>query len=210
MLIKIFLNLAKIGFFAIFFSGITAFVYEHTKPIIYKNIQEKEKKILKTIFNNYKYDKSIKYNCHITSNKLLGDKKRHRIWLIKRKNKLYGMIVESVALNGYSGSIKMIVGSNFSGKIFGVRVLEHRETPGLGDKIDLKISNWITFFSNKNIFDLIDRGKFALKKDGGIIDQFTGASITPRAVINQIKNSVIFISKQKDTQFLQTCNNEKK
>ncbi|WP_343152916.1 electron transport complex subunit RsxG [Buchnera aphidicola] len=203
-------NVIKIGFFAIFFSGITAFVYENTKPIIYKNVQEKQKKILKIIVNNEKDSKNIQYNCYVTSNKLLGDKKKHHIWIIKKKNELYGMIVESIALDGYSGSIKMIVGSDFLGKIFGVRILEHYETPGLGDKIDSKVSNWITYFSDMNVFSLISKGKFALKKDGGVIDQFTGASITPRAVINQIKNSVIFISKQKNSQFFETCNNKKK
>ncbi|WP_343153829.1 electron transport complex subunit RsxG [Buchnera aphidicola (Mindarus keteleerifoliae)] len=209
MLIKIFRNIAIIGFFSIIFSGLTAFVHENTKYIINSNIEKKEKENLRKIMNYNKYDNNINKNCYIISNKLLGDNKIHHVWLIKRKNKSYGMIVESVALNGYSGSIKMMVGSDFLGKIFGVRILEHHETPGLGDKIELKISNWITFFSGMNFFDLDTKGKFALKKDGGIIDQFTGASITPRAVINQIKNSVIFISNQKNIQYLQTCKNRK-
>ena len=95
---------------------------------------------------------------------------------------------ETTAPDGYSGNIRMLVGPTPAGEVLGVRVIEHHETPGLGDKIELRISNWILSFSNKwlkpdNLND------WAVKKDGGKFDQFSGATITPRAVVNQVRRS---------------------
>ena len=88
---------------------------------------------------------------------------------------------------GYNGNITLLIGiAPDQRTLLGVRVLEHKETPGLGDKIDTRISPWITQFAGKNL----DNTRFAVKKDGGDIDSFTGATITPRAVVNQI-NAVL-------------------
>jgi len=84
-----------------------------------------------------------------------------------------------------------LVGADFSGTVLGVRVTEHHETPGLGDKIELRISNWITYFAGKKIDGPAD-SHFAVKKDGGDFDQFTGATITPRAVVNAVKRTGIY------------------
>ena len=76
------------------------------------------------------------------------------------------------------------------GEVLGVRVIEHHETPGLGDKIELRISDWILSFTNQVIVpeSLKD---WAVKKDGGKFDQFSGATITPRAIVNQVKRSAL-------------------
>lgn len=87
---------------------------------------------------------------------------------------------------GYSGAIDLIVGVDTKGKVLGVRVIEHHETPGLGDKIEADKSNWIFSFTGKSLKNP-PPDKWKVKKDGGIFDQFTGATITPRGVVAGIK-----------------------
>ena len=121
----------------------------------------------------------------------LGLKNGGDIHLAKQDGKTVAIIIPAIAPDGYSGDIKMIVGVNVDGSIAGVRILSHTETPGLGDKIDLKKSDWITFFDGKSLTNPVG-SNWAVKKDGGEFDQLTGATITPRAVINQIKRALQF------------------
>lgn len=111
-----------------------------------------------------------------------------------RKNKQpAGLIFTITAPNGYSGDITMLMGVLPDDRISGVRVLKHKETPGLGDKIELNKNPWILEFNGRNVRDDNDP-RWAVKKDGGDFDQFTGATITPRAVVGAVKNALIFIN----------------
>ena len=94
-------------------------------------------------------------------------------------------ILPGVAPDGYSGNIALIVGVDIAGNISGVRVTAHKETPGLGDKIDLKKHDWILGFNGLSLGNP-PAGQWAVRKDGGQFDAFTGATITPRAVVGQI------------------------
>ena len=94
-------------------------------------------------------------------------------------------ILPALATDGYSGDIRFLVGIDRDSEITGVRVIEHRETPGLGDKIDIKKSDWILSFNGKALNN--PQGGWAVQKDGGEFDAFTGATITPRAMVNRIK-----------------------
>lgn len=100
-------------------------------------------------------------------------------------------IVPAVAPDGYSGDIKLIIGINRDGSVAGVRALSHSETPGLGDKVDLKKSDWVLGFNGKSLADPKPEG-WTVKKDGGEFDQFTGATITPRAVVRQVRKVLEF------------------
>ena len=92
---------------------------------------------------------------------------------------------------GYSGTISLIMGVAADGKILGVRVLAHSETPGLGDKIEEKKDDWIFSFNGHSL-DNTSNQEWAVKKDGGRFDQFSGATITPRAVVKAIKEGLEF------------------
>ncbi len=97
------------------------------------------------------------------------------------------------------------MGADFSGNVLGARVTEHHETPGLGDKIELRVSDWITRFSGKKV-ESADDGFWAVKKDGGGFDQFTGATITPRAVVNAVKRTAVYLKTlPEDMQDLPQC-----
>jgi electron transport complex protein RnfG len=106
-------------------------------------------------------------------------------------------IIPSITPEGYSGDIGMIVGVNFDGSVAGVRVVEHKETPGLGDKVDLRKSDWILGFNGKSLSNP-KPSAWNVKKDKGDFDQFTGATITPRAVIHQIAKTLEYFNQDKE------------
>lgn len=94
-----------------------------------------------------------------------------------------------VSQPGYSGEISLIMGVNRNGEILGVRAISHTETPGLGDKIEAEKDDWVYSFDGLS-FDKLPESRWAVKKDGGTFDQFTGATITPRAVVRAVKQGL--------------------
>ncbi len=103
------------------------------------------------------------------------------------------ILVPAVAADGYSGPIRLIVGIYMDGTVAGVRVRSHTETPGLGDKIDLKKHPWILSFNGKSLSNPAADG-WRVKKDQGAFDQFTGATITPRAVVAQVYATLAYFA----------------
>jgi len=95
------------------------------------------------------------------------------------------------ARDGYAGAIRLLVGIDISGTVTGVHVLAHRETPGLGDRIESTKSDWVEQFSGRSLGDPVASG-WKIKRDGGEFDQLTGASVTPRAIIKAIKETLIY------------------
>lgn len=121
----------------------------------------------------------------------LGLTQSQPIYVARQDGSAIALIIPAVAPDGYSGDIDMIVGVNRDGTVAGVRILRHKETPGLGDKIELKKHQWILNFNGKSLtVPVLEDWK--VKKDGGVFDQFAGATITPRAVVGQIKRVLEF------------------
>jgi len=104
------------------------------------------------------------------------------------------------ARDGFSGAIRVLVGIGVDGTVTGVRILQHRETPGLGDKIEAARSNWVFQFDGRSLSDPQASG-WAIRVDGGEFDQLTGASITPRAVIKAIRDTLIYFDAHRDEVF---------
>ena len=107
------------------------------------------------------------------------------VYLAKKSGKVSAMCFKLIAPDGYSGAINMIMGLDRDGNILGVRVLSHKETPGLGDKIEVAKSDWILSFAGRSL-DNLTPVQWAVKKDGGVFDQFAGATITPRKTVQAI------------------------
>lgn len=107
-------------------------------------------------------------------------------------------VVYRVTGHGYAGNIVCVMGVSREGKILGVRVISHKETPGLGDKIEPAKADWIHSFEGKHLGDP-PADKWAVKKDGGVFDQFAGATITPRGVVNAVKGGLEFFEKERAT-----------
>lgn len=177
------------------FFSLSSIIYVHkmTKKKIMDQ-KEKEKNVIFTQIIPFNLYHNCKKKHFLVKNKLLGDQKNHNLWLLFKDKKAKAAIVEAVAPDGYSGSISILIAAYLNGKIIGVRVLSHKETPGIGDKIDISISNWITKFNTMKVVSVRDKN-FLLKKYGGKIEQFTGASITPQSVSNAVNRTVFFISK---------------
>lgn len=109
------------------------------------------------------------------------------------------------AADGYNGDIRLLVGVNNTGTVLGVRVVSHRETPGLGDPIEIEKSNWILGFNNKSLLEPQSDG-WAVKRDGGEFDQFTGATISPRAVVKTVHNTLLYFKANQKSLFESASN----
>jgi electron transport complex protein RnfG len=107
-------------------------------------------------------------------------------------------VVFQVVGHGYAGNIVCVMGVDRDGRVLGVRVIKHAETPGLGDKIDAAKSDWIHEFDDKTL-DVPPPEKWAVQKDGGVFDQFAGATITPRGVVKAVKQGLEFFVREKTT-----------
>ena len=129
--------------------------------------------------------------------KTLGLESGGDIHIARLNGQPVAAIIPSITPEGYSGDIAMIVGVNFDGSVAGVRVVEHKETPGLGDKVDLRKSDWILSFNGKSLTNPQAKA-WNVKKEKGAFDQFTGATITPRAVIHQIAKTLEYFSQDKE------------
>lgn len=104
------------------------------------------------------------------------------------------------ARGGYAGPIRLLIGVSMDGSVTGVRVLEHRETPGLGDRVEITRSDWALQFDGHSLRDP-EPVKWAIKRDGGDFDQLTGASVTPRAIIKAIKATLLYFEANTDAIF---------
>lgn len=175
-------NSLLLGFFAILSTAIIAGTYLGSKDTIRENIRMAEERALLEIVPRFRHNNSMLEDAHgINDSEMLGLRAEKKYYIARQDGEPVAVIFPATAREGYTGDIDMIIGINIDGTIAGVRVLSHRETPGLGDAIDLKKSQWIDSFINKSLLNpTVDLWK--VKKDKGVFDQFTGATITPRAV----------------------------
>lgn len=114
-----------------------------------------------------------------------------------QSGKLQGFVISGRTVDGYNGDITFWLGVDKSNAVSGVRVIDHNETPGLGDKIEVEVSNWIRGFDGKSLGRPHIDG-WRLRRDGGEFDQFTGATITPRAMVYGVRDGLIVIRDNKD------------
>ncbi len=110
-------------------------------------------------------------------------------YLAKKQGEVNAVCFKFIAPDGYAGPISLVMGVDKQGEILGVRVMAHVETPGLGDKIEISKSKWVLSFNGKSL-DNLSVAEWAVKKDGGVFDQFAGATITPRKVVQAIKRGL--------------------
>lgn len=136
----------------------------------------------------------------IKASSLLSTKEETLAYRARKNSQNVAVVFTSIAPNGYNGSIQLLIGINADGTLSGVRVVKHRETPGLGDVVEISRSDWILGFDNKSLSDPDARG-WKVKRDGGVFDQFTGATITPRAVVKAVHNALLYFDENQDMLF---------
>ncbi|MFT6270401.1 MAG: electron transport complex protein RnfG [Alphaproteobacteria bacterium] len=180
-----------LGGFALVTTSIIALTYSFTAQRIE---QAKERQLLSTlnqVVGSSMHDNELHTDCvQIEPNVLLGNKSQ-RVFRSRLGGNNTALIIETTAPDGYSGAIDLVVAIDPQNTVLAARVINHKETPGLGDKIELRVSDWILSFNNV-IYDDERISRWAVRKDGGQFDQFTGATITPRSVVNAIKNAAIY------------------
>ena len=189
-------NAAVLGLFAIATVGVVAAIQQGTAPRIAAAEREAQVQALAQILPAGSYDNHLLDNSRLVQDELLGNKNPAPSYLATLAGKPSAVILQVTAPDGYSGSIKLLVGILADGRLAGVRALHHRETPGLGDKIDLAKSRWILGFDDKSLSQPDEAG-WAVKKDGGQFDQFAGATITPRAVVKAVHKALQYFDKHK-------------
>lgn len=196
-------NSLLLGTFALATTALLALTAEFTKDRIATSEREAQQKALfevvpQTLLDNDLLTETIAVPQEAWAG--LGLKSGGDIYVARQANEAIAVIIPAVAPDGYSGDIRMIVGITAEGKITGVRILDHHETPGLGDKIELKKSQWILAFNGKSA-QVPALPAWKVKKDGGDFDQFAGATITPRAIVNQVRRVLEFADAHRDELF---------
>jgi electron transport complex protein RnfG len=122
------------------------------------------------------------------------------IYRVFSENEPVADLFAVTARDGYSGPIRILVGIEVDGTISGVRIVEHRETPGLGDRIHQSRSDWVYQFDGRSLLDPVEE-RWLLEVDGGDFDQITGASVTPRAIIKAIRETLLYFDANRDELF---------
>jgi electron transport complex protein RnfG len=187
-------NAFLLGIFAIVSTAIIAGTYLGSQDTIQANIRIAEERALLEIVPKSRHNNSMLEDAHpISDSELLGLRSEKNYYIARQDDDAVAVIFPATARDGYTGDIDLIIGVNVDGSIAGVRVLSHRETPGLGDGIDRKKSKWIDGFMQKSLVNpTVDKWK--VKKDKGVFDQFTGATITPRAVTEAVLHALQYFN----------------
>jgi electron transport complex protein RnfG len=141
--------------------------------------------IPKNLYDNSILDSSIK----LPVSNLLGTSKQLEGYIAKSNQQPIAVIIPAIAPDGYNGKIELLIGIYANGELAAVRVTKHQETPGLGDKITTDVSDWILAFTGMSLATTTSNS-WQVKKDGGAIDQFVGATITPRAVVTAVHKAL--------------------
>ncbi len=191
-------NTLGLAVFAVVTAGLIAFTQLETKARITENVRFAKSQALHEIITTDMHDNELLDDViSIQDSRLVLDEGPQDAYIARQQDKAVAVILPTIAPDGYTGKIKSIVGVAADGTIIGVRVLAHQETPGLGDKIERKKSNWIEQFKGASLA-LPAGGKWAVKKDGGQFDQMTGATITPRAVVKSIHHALVYFNENRE------------
>ncbi|MDF1821471.1 MAG: electron transport complex subunit RsxG [Alcanivoracaceae bacterium] len=190
-------NSLILGLFAITTAGLLALTNNATVPKIECNRQAALKNSLLEVMPAAQFDNTLLTDFITVSDPQLG-RNRHHIYRARLDGSASGAVLEATAPDGYGGKISLLVGVTADGTVTGVRVVPpHNETPGLGDKVELKKSDWVLDFDGTSLGDP-EPERWAVKKDGGDFDSFTGATITPRAVVGQVKRALEYYEQHRE------------
>ena len=174
----------KSGMLLLIFTMVSVLFVSLTQDTTQEKIQYNEEQLLikrlAELVSNYDNDiLKEKYDQVLT---LHGIKQTIGIYPAKRNGQTFAYLVEHTYPNGYNGSIRLLTGISVDETLLGVRVVAHKETPGLGDKIETRKSDWIKQFTGLSLSNPT-QDNWKVKRDGGVFEAFTGATITPRAIV---------------------------
>jgi len=191
---------AVLGGFAVVAAGVLAGTHALTKDRIVAAQQQRLLTQLHAVLPADRYDNDITTDTLHIDAPTLNPSDAVTVYRARRQGQPTAAIFQVMTPDGYSGPIVLLIGIDIDGTLTGVRVAAHKETPGLGDKIDADRTDWILGFTGRSLTDPGPRD-WKVKKDGGIFDQFAGATITPRAVVKLIHNTLGYYSEHREAVF---------
>jgi electron transport complex protein RnfG len=190
-----------LALFAVVGTSFVAVTEHNTRDAIAENERRVLLRNLHALLPAEKLDNDIVSDTLLVgASTLIGTEDESLVYRARLKGEPVAIVFNSVAPNGYSGKIHLLIGIYLDGSIAGVRAIKHAETPGLGDAIEIQKSPWVLDFEGKSL-DNPAQTRWRVKRDGGEFDQFTGATITPRAVVEAIRSTLLYYEINADTLF---------
>ena len=197
---------ATLFVFVIIFTGLLSADYLWTKPAIEASATEEKMKLVNEVLPSSEYDNALlEVVITLPATKELGLDDPSTVYRARKAGQPSALVFEAVAPDGYAGKIKLVLAVRNDGQVAGVRVTQHKETPGLGDYVEPKKDKnkarpWITQFSGMSLAQVTDKD-WKVKKDGGRIDYYAGATVTPRAVSKAVLKAVKWAEANRDQLF---------
>jgi electron transport complex protein RnfG len=189
--------------FVVAFTAVLSGAYLWTLPSIEAAAAEEKMKLIDEVLPRERYDNDpLADAASFDAAPGLGLDRPARIFRARKGGRIEALILEAVAHDGYAGDIRLLLALDADGRIIGVRVVAHRETPGLGDYIDArkgpdKARPWIAQFDGLNPA-AVDAREWKVKKDGGRFDAVAGATVSPRAVIRAVREAALFVAANRE------------
>ena len=200
-----FLAAMNLLLFAIVGTAMLAFTFDQTRSPIAKSEEQERLKLISQLLPPDLFDNNVVRDAiTLKPDALLGTTDDSTAFRARLHGQPSAVVLEAIAPDGYSGKISLLVAVKTDGAIAGVRVVSHRETPGLGDYIDLGKSNWIKNFDGASQARYKDPD-WKVRKDGGQFDYMAGATITPRAVVKAVHKALQYFEANRDTLFAPTA-----
>ncbi len=198
---QILLSGVFLSLFAVVGTTLVAFTEYSTSAAIAENERQVLLRNLYALLPRDKLDNDIAADTlQLPASALLGTDDASTLYRARLDGEPVAAIFNSVAPDGYNGKIHLLVGVYIDGSLAGVRVVKHAETPGLGDAVEIRKSPWINDFAGKSLANPAPE-RWRVKRDGGDFDQFTGATITPRAVVAAVRNTLLYYQQNADMIF---------
>ncbi|HQS57213.1 MAG: electron transport complex subunit RsxG [Gallionellales bacterium 35-53-114] len=194
-------------FFTVIGTTILAYTFNLTHERIAQSEAAAKLKLINQVAPTALYDNDL-LNDTVTlpASAQLGTEQETPAYRGRLKGQPSVVVIEAIAPDGYSGKISLIVAINYDGVISGVRVVAHKETPGLGDYIDIAKNKWISLFGGAS-HQRYQEDDWKVKKDGGQIDYMAGATITPRAVAKAVHKALHYFEENRARLFAQQADN---
>ena len=192
--------------FVIIFTGLLSGAYQWTKPSIEASAAEEKMKLVDEVLPRSDYDNNLLTDTlSLPATAELGLAESSTLYRARRGGQPVALIFEATAPDGYAGKVRLILAVRANGQVAGVRVTQHKETPGLGDYVEVKKDKnkarpWITQFTGLSLADVSDK-EWKVKKDGGRFDYYAGATVTPRAVSKAVLKAVHWADANRDRLF---------
>jgi electron transport complex protein RnfG len=189
---------AILGGAAVVAVGLVSVVHDLAQPRIEASQRAQRLGQLTAVLGGVRYDNDpLADVTYVRDPELLGVDEALPVHRARLAGEPAALLVTAVAPDGYAGAIRLLVAIDADGRLLGVRVLAHRETPGLGDAIEERRSPWIRIFDGRSLSDP-PAGRWQVRKDGGDFDQFTGATVTPRAIVTAVRNVLVYHARHRE------------